>query len=160
MEKGFIFYLKSIIVDTNQFYFLAWKRLANQIDVGIDEKYNENLAGIARIALLKLTVKYGNKTNSHFFEQKLMLAKNRNQYCLSLLECAKNDAILLSSSYFLRQAKKNQISYSAASASRNLPAVVNELEKNGYFLTIVYSTFLKKVKPMRKFFCLRHNASH
>ena len=42
-KKGFIFDLDGVIVDTAKYHFLAWKKLAQDIDVDFTEEQNEKL---------------------------------------------------------------------------------------------------------------------
>ena len=43
MKKGFIFDLDGVITDTAKFHYLAWKDLAETIDIEIDIVFNENV---------------------------------------------------------------------------------------------------------------------
>jgi len=45
-KKGFIFDLDGVIVDTAKYHFLAWKKLANSLDIDFTEEENEQLKGV------------------------------------------------------------------------------------------------------------------
>ena len=59
MSKAVIFDLDGVIVDTAEFHYRGWKRLADQLGVSFDEAANEKLRGIPRreslIAMLGYT---------------------------------------------------------------------------------------------------------
>lgn len=52
-QKGFIFDLDGVIVDTAKYHFLAWKKLANSIGVDFSEEQNEQLKGVSRVRSLQ-----------------------------------------------------------------------------------------------------------
>jgi beta-phosphoglucomutase len=46
--KGFVFDLDGVITDTAKYHYIAWKQLAAEIGITIDEAFNEQLKGISR----------------------------------------------------------------------------------------------------------------
>ena len=48
-QYGFLFDLDGVIVDTAKYHFLAWKRLADELDIPFTEQDNERLKGVSRI---------------------------------------------------------------------------------------------------------------
>jgi beta-phosphoglucomutase len=46
--KASVFDLDGVIVDTAKYHFLAWKRLADQLNINFTEKDNERLKGVNR----------------------------------------------------------------------------------------------------------------
>ena len=40
MIEAFIFDLDGVITDTAEYHYLAWKELANKIDIEIDREFN------------------------------------------------------------------------------------------------------------------------
>ena len=51
--KAFIYDLDGVITDSAEFHFLAWKKLAKELDVSIDRQFNEQLKGISRMESLE-----------------------------------------------------------------------------------------------------------
>lgn len=45
--KGIIFDLDGVIVDTAKYHFLAWKNLAEKLDIHFNKKQNEQLKGVS-----------------------------------------------------------------------------------------------------------------
>ena len=77
-KKGFIFDLDGVIVDTAKYHFLAWKKLANSIDIDFTEEENEQLKGVSRVRSLEKILAWGNKTISKEKFTELMAKKMKN----------------------------------------------------------------------------------
>nr|MCU0709055.1 HAD hydrolase-like protein [Pirellula sp.] len=58
--KACIFDLDGVIVDTARYHFLAWKRLATQLNIEFCEKDNERLKGVSRMDSLEIILELGN----------------------------------------------------------------------------------------------------
>ena len=61
---GVIFDLDGVLVDTAKYHFLAWKKLADQLDIPFTEEDNERLKGVSRIKSLDILLSLGNKSYS------------------------------------------------------------------------------------------------
>ena len=60
-QYGFLFDLDGVIVDTAKYHFLAWKRLADELDIPFTEQDNERLKGVSRMASLEIILEIGNE---------------------------------------------------------------------------------------------------
>ncbi|MEH0833996.1 beta-phosphoglucomutase [Pectobacterium cacticida] len=147
MKNGFIFDLDGVIVDTAHYHFLAWKNLAEKIDIAIDEKFNETLKGISREESLERILKHGGKSCEFSNDAKSRLAKEKNTYYVSLLQNLTENDILPGVRCFLKKAKALGIPCAIASASKNSPFIVEKLKIGNYFQSIVDPGTLKKGKP-------------
>jgi beta-phosphoglucomutase len=52
--EGVIFDLDGVITDTARYHYLAWKRLADELNIYFDEKINERLKGVSRLESLEI----------------------------------------------------------------------------------------------------------
>ena len=52
--KGFIFDLDGVIVSTDGLHYLAWKQMADKEGIYFDEKINNRLRGVSRMASLEI----------------------------------------------------------------------------------------------------------
>ena len=52
--KVFIFDLDGVITDTAELHYLAWKKLAEGINISFNKQFNERLKGISRMESLEL----------------------------------------------------------------------------------------------------------
>lgn len=59
--KACIFDLDGVIVDTAKYHYLAWKELARGLGFDFNEKDNERLKGVSRMASLEILLEIGNK---------------------------------------------------------------------------------------------------
>ncbi|MTC08132.1 HAD hydrolase-like protein, partial [Providencia sp. wls1948] len=86
MVKGLIFDLDGVIVDTAGYHYLAWKKLANEIGIEINEEFNQTLKGISRTESLDKILNYGNKQNLFSAQEKSELSERKNNYYVKLLD--------------------------------------------------------------------------
>lgn len=147
MVKGLIFDLDGVIVDTAGYHYLAWKKLANEIEIDFDEKFNESLKGISRTESLDKILIHGHKQDVFSTDEKMLLAERKNDYYLNLLSEISPKDILPGVLDFIKQAKEYNIPCAIASASQNAPTILNKLNIDNYFIAIVDPTSLKKGKP-------------
>ena len=59
--KAFIFDLDGVLVFTDKFHYIAWKRLADRIGVYFDEDINNRLRGVSRMESLEIILEGSNK---------------------------------------------------------------------------------------------------
>ena len=71
--KGIIFDLDGVIVFTDHYHYLAWKAMADEINVYFDETINNRLRGVSRMDSLEIILeRHEGKPFTH--EEKLALA--------------------------------------------------------------------------------------
>ena len=75
--KAVIFDLDGVITDSAKYHYLAWKELADELNIPFDEEYNEKLKGVSRIESLNLILKNGNAENDYTPEEKEKLADKK-----------------------------------------------------------------------------------
>ena len=52
--KGVIFDLDGVLVNTDRYHYLAWKRMADRLGIYFDEQINNRLRGVSRMASLDI----------------------------------------------------------------------------------------------------------
>ena len=62
--KAFLFDLDGVICDTAKYHYLAWKRLADMLDIPFDEEANEAFKGVSRMRCMELLLGFGNHCRS------------------------------------------------------------------------------------------------
>lgn len=144
-NKGIIFDLDGVIVDTAKFHYLAWRKLANDLGFDITEEQNEQLKGVSRIRSLEKILAWGNVSLSqdNFMEQ--MALKNDN-YLSSISTMTPKD-ILPGVQNTLDFFTENNIPIALGSASKNARSI---LEKTGLyqkFTVVVDGNDVDKAKP-------------
>lgn len=147
MKKGFVFDLDGVITDTAKFHYVAWKNLAKNLGITIDETFNETLKGISRMDSLDKILAYGHKENDFTPTEKEALAQKKNDEYVKLLADLSETDLLPGVHNFLVQAKERNIPCSIASASKNAPMILEKLGVLDFFGHIVDPETLKKGKP-------------
>lgn len=142
-----IFDLDGVITDTAEYHYLAWRQLANSIGIDFDKDINEKLKGISRMESLELILQVGGKENSYSNEEKEVLAEEKNEVYKQLILNISEKDILVGIVAFLEQLKQNNVKIALASASKNAPAIINNLRLKQYFNEIVDVTKIKRGKP-------------
>ena len=74
---GFIFDLDGVIVFTDKFHYLAWKKMADEMGVYFDEKINNRLRGVSRRDSLEIILeRYTGEPLSEARKEELCTYKN------------------------------------------------------------------------------------
>ncbi|MEQ9232375.1 MAG: beta-phosphoglucomutase [Cyclobacteriaceae bacterium] len=129
--KACIFDLDGVIVETNHYHFLAWKRLADELDIPFTEKDNEQLKGVSRVGSLAHILKLGDRELGEAEKERLM--NQKNQWYLEYLEDLRPSDALPGVVDFLRSLKANGITSSIASSSKNARSIIAKLELDDLF---------------------------
>ena len=77
MIKGVIFDLDGVIVSTDKYHYLAWKKIADEENIYFDEIINNRLRGVSRMESLEIILEKANKKYNN--EEKLILASKKNE---------------------------------------------------------------------------------
>ena len=77
--KGLIFDLDGVLLSTDRFHFLAWKKLADRMGISFTEKDNERLRGVSRMESLEIVLSLSAAPLSLSDEEKLALATEKNE---------------------------------------------------------------------------------
>lgn len=75
--KAVIFDLDGVITDSAHYHYLAWKELADKLNIPFDEEYNEKLKGVSRMESLELILMNGNACDKYTSEEKKQWLKKR-----------------------------------------------------------------------------------
>ncbi|RYH75791.1 beta-phosphoglucomutase [Flavobacteriaceae bacterium 144Ye] len=143
--KGFIFDLDGVIVDTAKYHFLAWKKLANSIDVDFTETQNEQLKGVSRVKSLEKILSWGNKTISED-EFMALMAKKNDDY-LSYIDKMGESEILPDVPKILNHLNENNQGIALGSASKNARKILQKVNLISNFQAIVDGNDVSKAKP-------------
>lgn len=150
--KAVIFDLDGIITDTAGYHFLAWKALAEELDIKIDNEFNEQLKGISRIESLERILKKGKIENKFSLDEKEELAAKKNEEYKKMIEQMSSADILPGIERLLNQLNKANVLIGLASASQNGPIILKKLGLYTLFDTIVDPAKLSAGKPNPEIF--------
>lgn len=145
MKKGFIFDLDGVIVDTAKYHYLAWKKLAESIDINFSESENEQLKGVSRIKSLEKILEWGNKTISKDDFMKLMAMKNDDY--LTYINKMDEKEILPDVERVLNYLIQKEQGIALGSASKNASTILKKVSLYKKFEAIVDGNDVLKGKP-------------
>lgn len=148
MLKGFVFDLDGVLTDTANYHYEAWKKMAHdELGIDITPELNEQLKGVSRMDSLNIILKFGHKENDYTEDQKAKFANDKNDYYLKLIQNMTPADILPGVKPFLDDVKNAGYKMAIASASKNAPTILRQLDLTGYFSGIVDPSTLKHGKP-------------
>jgi beta-phosphoglucomutase len=140
-----IFDLDGVIVNTAKYHFLAWKRLADDLDIPFTEKDNERLKGVSRMDSLEIILEIGGiKIDTSKKEEYAAL---KNKWYVDYIKKMTPDEILPGAFEFITELKSEKISIALGSASKNTPLILNRVHLNHLFDAVVDGNIIHKAKP-------------
>ena len=126
MVKTIIFDLDGVLVYTDKFHYLAWKKMADRIGVPFDETINNRLRGVSRMDSLEIILE--RSTRKYTQEEKEDLAEEKNGYYKEFLK-----------------------KMSPADVRPEIRGMLKELHKRGYQLAIGSSSLIVYYCTKRNF---------
>lgn len=144
-KKGFIFDLDGVIVDTAKYHFLAWKKLANLIDVDFTEVQNEQLKGVSRKESLQKILRWGDVQLEDDKFMELMSIKNDDY--LTHISAMSEDEILVDVPKILSYIREKGHPLALGSASKNARSILRKVNLLSKFDAIVDGNDVSKAKP-------------
>ncbi len=144
-QRGIIFDLDGVIVDTAKFHYLAWRKLANDLGFDITLEQNEQLKGVSRVQSLQQILQWGNRTVSKDDFERLMIDKNEDY--LDRISGMSEDDLLPGVKKILDYFTEEGIPYSLGSASKNARPILKSLNIYDRFAAIVDGNDVSMAKP-------------
>ncbi|WP_427814458.1 beta-phosphoglucomutase [Enterococcus sp. 22-H-5-01] len=154
MFKGVLFDLDGVITDTAEYHYLAWKKLADKLDISIDRQFNEQLKGVSREDSLKLILAHGNRSNDFTEAEFQALAKEKNDNYVEMIQSVSPTDVYPGILELLKDLKKADIKISLASASKNGPFLLEQMALSSYFDGIADPAEIAQGKPAPDIFLL------
>jgi len=124
--KAVLFDLDGVIADTAKFHFIAWKSIAKEVGVDIDEKFNEQLKGVDRVLSFDRILAHGNITSLTEDEEEYYRTKKNNLYKELLQDLTPQD-VLPGILDLFNELIDNNIKIAIASISQNAPYILEKL---------------------------------
>ncbi len=154
MIEAFVFDLDGVITDTAYYHYIAWKELAKELNITIDEKFNETLKGISRLESLEKILKLGKIENNFNIKEKEDLANKKNEKYVSLIDKLTEKDILPGIKELLDDIRSEGLKIGLASASKNAKKVLKNLKLIEYFDYIADANECKHSKPAPDIFIM------
>ena len=143
--KAMIFDLDGVLVDTAKYHYLAWKRLAKELNIEFSIEDNERLKGVSRMNSLEIILGIGGITLDN--DAKVKLADKKNIWYVEYISKLTPADILPGVIDFLKSIKINGLKIALGSASKNSMLILNNLKLTDYFDAIIDGTKVSNTKP-------------
>ena len=144
-KKAFIFDLDGVIVDTAKFHFLAWKKLADSLNINFTHEINEQLKGVSRVRSLEIILSQGNVQASQEDKNNWLVQKNEDY--LAFVHKMDKSEILPRVEEVLQFLKTNNQYVVLGSASKNARPILEKVNILHYFDALVDGNDVTNAKP-------------
>jgi beta-phosphoglucomutase len=145
MFEGIIFDLDGVIVFTDRFHYLAWKKLADNLGIPFNEKDNDRLRGVSRMESLNIILEKSEKVYSE--EEKAVFADEKNQMYRNFLKTMKPSDVSTQTRKVLEELRSKGVLLAVGSSSKNATYIVEQVDIKKYFDTIVDGNEITHSKP-------------
>ncbi|MBO5976072.1 MAG: beta-phosphoglucomutase [Oscillospiraceae bacterium] len=144
--KGIIFDLDGVICFTDEYHYLAWKEMADDMGVYFDREINNRLRGVSRMASLDIILeRYSGPALSE--EEKLALATKKNDIYRSLLSRMSPADLSNEVKNTLDALRAKGLKLAIGSSSKNAPFILERIGLAGYFDAISDGNNISRSKP-------------
>ncbi len=143
--KAFIFDLDGVIVDTAKYHYLAWKKIADTLNIDFTHQHNELLKGVSRVRSLEIILGLGNVEATE--EQKNEWLNQKNEDYLAYIDKMDDSEILPGVMRVLNFLKDHNQPIILGSASKNARPILEKVQILNYFDDIVDGNDVSNAKP-------------
>ncbi len=142
----FIFDLDGVIVFTDRFHYLAWKRIADEMGIYFDEKINNRLRGVSRMESLAIILeRYTGKALSE--QEKTELAEQKNAVYRSFLEKMTPSDVPGEVRDTLQKLRAGGCKLAIGSSSKNTKFILERVGLADFFDAVSDGTNISRSKP-------------
>lgn len=143
--KAIIFDLDGVICRTDQYHYLAWKQIADELGIPFDEKVNERLRGVSRMASFDIILeRYDGAMDE---EEKVRWTDKKNEIYKSMLTRMSHDDLLDGVSDTLDKLRGMGLKLAIGSSSRNTKFILGQLGLADFFDAVSDGTNITRSKP-------------
>ena len=143
--KAFIFDLDGVLVSTDKYHYQAWKKMADDEGIYFDEKINDRLRGVSRMASLGIVLERAGRQYTE--EEKVALANKKNDLYRDLLKNLTPADRLAGVTETLEKLRAEGFLLAVGSSSKNTPTILDKIGYGGYFDAVSDGNNIKKSKP-------------
>lgn len=143
--KAFIFDLDGVLVSTDKYHYQAWKKMADDEGIYFDEKINDRLRGVSRMASLGIVLERAGRQYTE--EEKVALANKKNDLYRDLLKNLTPADRLAGVTETLEKLRTEGFLLAVGSSSKNTPTILDKIGYGGYFDAVSDGNNITKSKP-------------
>lgn len=143
--KAVIFDLDGVICYTDRYHYLAWKEIADEIEVYFDEAINNRLRGVSRMDSLNIILERADQTYTD--EQKEGLAEKKNGIYVKLLEQMSPADLSDEVRMTLDELRAKGLKLAIGSSSKNAKIILRQIGLDDYFDAVSDGNHIANSKP-------------
>lgn len=143
--RGIIFDLDGVICSTDHYHYLAWKALADRLGVYFDEKINNRLRGVSRMASLEIVLERYDGILTQ--EEKEAAAEEKNNCYRQLLKNMSPRDLSPEVKETLDALRAKGLLLGIGSSSKNTQFILSQIGLGDYFDKISDGTNITRSKP-------------
>lgn len=152
MIKGVIFDSDGVLVETDEYHYLAWKTIADEEGIDFDRTINNQLRGVSRADSLAMILKRSKKEYTE--EEKKALADKKNGIYLNYIKKLSPENLNAHVKETLTGLKEKGIKVAVGSSSVSTALVLEKLGIKDMFDAIVTGNDTSHAKPEPDIFLL------
>ena len=140
-----LFDLDGVIVDTAQYHFTAWQRLADELGVPFDHADNDQLKGVSRVDSLEYILRKGNLELDN--DTKVRLMDRKNAWYLAQVESMEPKELFPGVVDFIDELRTAGVGVALGSSSKNAPLILDRCRIADRFDTVIDGNSITFSKP-------------
>ena len=144
-KKGIIFDLDGVICFTDKYHYLAWKALADRLGIYFDEKINDRLRGVSRMASLEIILERAETVYTQ--EQKKAFAAEKNETYRELLKRMSPADLSDEVRSTLYELRNRGYHLAIGSSSKNAGFILERIGLGDFFDAVADGTDISRSKP-------------
>lgn len=144
--KAIIFDLDGVLVFTDHYHYLAWKKLADRLGIYFDETINNQLRGVSRMASLEIILERCTGPELSL-EEKTALAEEKNGYYRELLRQMTPDSVAPQVRRTLAELRGRGYRLAIGSSSKNARTILERTNLSDAFDAISDGSNITRSKP-------------
>lgn len=150
--RAALFDLDGVVVFTDRYHYLAWKRLADECGWAFDEGLNDACRGVPRLASLQVILDH-NRVSVTPAEAEALAQKKNTYYVESLSRIGQED-VYPGSVQFIRRLRRLGMHIALCSSSKNAQTVLDRLGIAQLFDVVVTGADVTRPKPDPQIFLM------
>ncbi|MDD3369634.1 MAG: beta-phosphoglucomutase [Lachnospiraceae bacterium] len=143
--EAIIFDLDGVLVFTDQYHFLAWKKIADELGIFFDQNMNNALRGVSRAESLEIILQ--NSSLQLTAEEKARVLREKNAYYKELLTELEPSAVKENVRNMLTVLKQKGLKLAVGSSSKNTKYILQKTDLAKYFDAVSDGTNITCSKP-------------
>lgn len=143
--EAIIFDLDGVICSTDEYHYLAWKSIADQLGVPFSRKKNDRLRGVSRMDSLEIVLEdYSGELSP---AEKIELAEQKNERYKKYLSNLSASDLSAEVSETLQVLRSRGLKLAIGSSSKNTPFILQQLGMSNFFDAVSDGNNITRSKP-------------